>query len=234
LTNGEERTYCPDCGRVTKKGDRFCKFCGADLRKSFATVSEPEVHKEALPSDEEWFGFFGRLRRFVTSPSEAMRDVVLAPDYGGVFTILIMELVLTWAVLILVSQKIQFVGSNASQVSTLLLSVLFLGGIFAFGSILVRWLVKSVLVLSLCGARSGWSFRTAAVVTGYAYFADVVVNFFALFIGWFLIPSVSINTSSLNTMAQSLAQYETSVAWLQFVYTLPTAFAGLLWKSYLG
>ena len=234
LKDDEEKVYCPDCGRPVRKGQRFCKFCGADLTRASGSVSEPEALGTPARQDEEWFGFFGRLHRFVTSPSEAMRDVALAPDYGGVFAILLAEVVLAGVTLALVLQKIQFVGSYAGQVSALLFSVLALGVILSLVPLIVRWLMKSFLVRFLCGARSGWSFRTAAVITGYAYFADVVVALIGLLVGWFLIPSVVIDTSNLNAAEQSLAQYFANNTWLAFFFTLPVALAGLLWKSYLG
>jgi hypothetical protein len=235
VVSKEEGSNCPKCGAVVLKGERFCKSCGADLTVLSSGASEPAVGGAPVqPVYERRFGFFGRLKRFVVSPSEAMEDVALAPEYGGVFAVLIAEMVLAGVGVALVLQKIQIAGSSASEVNAAVSVILELGLMLAFGLVVVQWLVKSVLVRYLCDSSSDWSFKKAAVVTGYAYFADVVVAFVGLFVAWFFVPSIVIDVSNLNTATQAIADYQAQVSWLRLFYTLPITFFGLLWKSYLG
>jgi hypothetical protein len=126
------------------------------------------------------------------------------------------------------------VGTNASQISSFVSSALGAVVVLAFVLVIVQWLVKSALVWASCKSGSNWSFKTAAVVTGYAYFADVVVGFVVLFLVWLLLPTYVIDTSNLTAAQQSFASLEAKLMLMRFLYSLPTTFLALLWKSYLG
>lgn len=232
--SGEERVYCPKCGGIISKTDTFCKFCGTDLSSVEFAPSESGAPATAIPPYERRFGFFGRLYRFVVAPSEAMQDVALAPDYGGAFAILVTEMILSGVLIAVALQKIQLTGPYASLVGAQIASVLSIAVVLAFGLFIVRWLIKSWLVYAASNSGSNWSFKTAAVVTGYAYFADIMVLFAGLLMIWLAIPTVVIDTSNLAAAQRSVASLQANITWLRFTYTLPVTFAGLLWKSYLG
>lgn len=230
----EERFYCPKCGGVISKGDMFCKFCGADLSGVKFVASESGAPASVVPAYERRFGFFARVYRLVVSPSEAMQDIALAPDYAGVFAVLFAEFILLGVSFAVVFSKFQLVGPYASEVGSFIATVLVIAGFLAFGLVIVRWLIKSAIVFAAANSGSNWSFKVAAVVTGYAYFADVVVMFVGVFVAWLAIPSLVFDTSSLAAAQQSVASWEADITWLRFVYTLPLTFLGVLWKSYLG
>jgi len=237
MVSQEEGVNCPKCGAVVFKSEKYCKYCGANLIDLSLSPFGSAPAVGAIPVEPVYvrrFGFFGRLFRFVVSPSEAMQDVALAPDYGGVFAVLIAEMVLAGMIAALAFQKIQFVGSYASQVNAFVSAVVGVAVVVAFGLVIVQWLVKAVLVRYLCDSMSSWTFKTAAAVTGYAYFADVVVAFVGLFVLWLFVPSVVVDVSNLNAATQAIADYQAKVSWLRLYYTLPIALLGLSWKSYLG
>jgi hypothetical protein len=197
-------------------------------------VSQPGEPAPAVPAYERRFGFFGRLYRFVVSPSDAMQDVALAPDYAGALAILIVEMIFVGVAVGLVFQKFQLVGTNASQIGGFVSSVLGVAVVLSFGLIIVQWLVKSALVWASCKSGSNWSFKTAAVVTGYAYFADLVVGLVGLFLVWLLLPTYVIDTTNLTAAQQSIASLEAKLMYMRLLYSLPMTFLALLWKSYLG
>jgi hypothetical protein len=175
-----------------------------------------------------------RLSKLLNSPSKAMEDIGLAPDYAGVVVVIILEIFLSSMASILVLQKFQFVGSQASFIMGYLTGVLVLAIVLGIGIFLVRWLVKSLLVKAACDSGSSWSFGTAASVTGYAYLADVIVGIIALIPSWYLIPSVVIDTSNMTQALATMTQYEAQISFLRLIFSLPISIIGVLWKSYLG
>jgi hypothetical protein len=98
----------------------------------------------------------------------------------------------------------------------------------------VRWLIKSFIVKYLCDSGSGWGFKTAASVTGYAYFATLILSIPGIVIMWLFVPSITIDVTNTAIVQQQLASYVGQLSWLQWVYGLPTTLLGLVWKSYLG
>jgi hypothetical protein len=98
----------------------------------------------------------------------------------------------------------------------------------------VKWLVKSALVWKLGDAGSGWAFKSAASVTGYAYMASLIVSLVTLPISVSILPTMNIDTNNIEATRQLLASYRSQLATLELTYTLPTMFLALLWKSYLG
>ncbi len=51
---------------------------------------------------------------------------------------------------------------------------------------------------------------------------------------WFLLPSVTVDMTSLEAIQQSMSSYMAELTWLRLLFTLPASFIGLAWKSYLG
>jgi len=238
--NEEENLKCPKCGAPVSKPDKFCKNCGMDLTKTVQSVQEsvpPEA--QPLPSQEPYERESSMLERFyklVTSPREAMRDIALAPDYGGVFVIIVLQIVLSAVSLTFILGKIELTGNSdvAASVRGIVTGAItvaiVIGGVLFF----VFWLVKSLIVKYACDSGSGWNFGVAASVTGYAYLADLVFGIImtAIFL-WFM-PSVVIDVSNLDAARQAVADFQAQVNWIRLLFSLPFSFVGLLWKSYLG
>jgi hypothetical protein len=89
-------------------------------------------------------------------------------------------------------------------------------------------------VWKLADSGSRWDFKIAASVTGYAYIADFVISLIATPLLFLALPTLVLDTSSLDIMRQTVANYTAQVAALKLSYTLPSIFLALLWKSYLG
>ena len=233
---GEEKFACPKCGALVSKSDRFCKNCGASLIE----VSVSEVPSSIVPERkvevpyERKFSLLQRFYKLVTSPSEAMEDIALAPDYEGVAVIIVVEAVLSILSLVLAFQKIQFVGTHAGTIMDFVSAALAFGSILGIGVIVVKWLIKSLIVKYVCDCESSWSFKTAASVTGYAYVASILVSIIGACIGWFLTPTFVIDTTNLQAAVQSMNEYRVEINWIILVYSLPVSLIGLIWKSYLG
>jgi len=231
----EEKATCPKCGALISKGDRFCKNCGASLIEVSEAFTET-LSSERVPEElyERKFSLTQRFYKLLTAPSEAMRDIALAPDYEGVAIIIVMELVSAILAIALVLQKIHFVGEYANTVMGFVTLGLTLGFIFAIGIIIVRWLIKSLIVRYACDSGSAWNFKTAASITGYAYLPEMIIGLIGICVSWFLIPSMTFNVADLEVARQQLESYQAQLNWLKLLCTLPFSFFGLLWKSYLG
>ncbi len=235
--SGEEKFSCPGCGTLISKDSMFCKKCGVNLVGFSETALEvPPSAPERLPEEfyERKFSLTQRFYKLLTSPSEAMRDIALAPDYEGVLVVIALNIVFLSVAVGIALQKIQFSGPHAEtisgMVSGLLIAVIFIAGILE----VARWAIKSLIVRYACDSGSGWDFKTAASVTGYAYIADIIMGVIGLCIGLFLLPTLHFETTDLETMRQTLNDYEAQLSWLQLLYALPFSLFGLLWKSYLG
>jgi len=163
-----------------------------------------------------------------------MEDIALAPDYGGVIVIMIAQVVMGIVGVAYVLSKISITGPSSGLVYGILSSALVL--VFALSFILfpVKWLVKSALVWKLGDAGSGWTFKSAASVTGYAYMANLILSLISVPILVYFSPAISIDTSNLEAARQLLASYQSQLVALKFTFTIPSLFLTLLWKSYLG
>jgi len=229
----EENLTCPKCGALVSKGDKFCKNCGAELAWPQEVVPSPVP---AVPPYERSFSMVERFWKLVVSPSEAMRDIAGAPDYSGVLVIIMFQIVVAILAVLGVMQKIRFVGPS-QQVSWIWG---FVGGIMAFavilsGLVLVGfWMLKSLIVKHSCDNGSGWTFKVAAAVTGYAYISDLIFGVLGAVVVWVLLPQFTVDVSSVNAATQSLANFTAQANWLKLWYSLPFSFIGLAWKSYLG
>ncbi len=231
----EEDFLCPQCGKTVSKTDRYCKNCGASLIGLPEPLPTTPPPQEALePSYERRFSLLGRFYKLLTAPSEAMKDIALAPDYAGFFVILALQAAITVVGLVMVMQKIQLVGTYARQVSSLLAPILAGVLVVALVLIIIRWLVKSLIVRYAGDSGSSWSFRTAASVTGYAYITSVIFAIVAITISWFLVPTFIVDTSNLSTATQQMNDYRAQINTLNLMFSLPVNLVGLIWKSYLG
>jgi len=233
---GEEKFACPKCGALVSKGDRFCKNCGASLIE----VSVPEVSALVVPEQkieqpyERKFSLIKRFYKLLTAPSGAMEDIALAPDYGGVAIIIVIEVILSILSVVLVFQKIHFTGTHADAIMGYVTLAFTLVCFLSLGVIVVRWLIKSLIVKYACDSGSAWNFKVAASITGYAYIADIIVSVIGGCISWYLMPSITINTTDLQAAIQTMNNYRAQLSWLMLVYSLPVSLIGLIWKSYFG
>ena len=163
-----------------------------------------------------------------------MEDIASAPDYGGPIIIILTNIILTMIALVLAFQKINFYGKYATEVGRFIAQFVILSMFIIAGLFFVRWLVKSIIVRYVCGTEADWDLKTAISITGYAYFADVIVSVIGLFLLWYLLPTITINMDNLQTATQTLNDYAAQFSQLKLIYTLPISLFGLLWKSYLG
>jgi hypothetical protein len=163
-----------------------------------------------------------------------MKDIALAPDYAGVIFILFCQAAVGIAAVAIALSKVQVTGPFAESVLIFVTPVIAVALAFSFILVPVRWLLKSVIVWKLADSGSMWEFKKAASVTGYAYIADLIVSLIATPLMFLVIPTLVIDTSSLEVMRQLTANYVAQIAALKISYTLPSLFLALLWKSYLG
>ncbi|MEM2972151.1 MAG: zinc ribbon domain-containing protein [Candidatus Bathyarchaeia archaeon] len=230
----EEKFACPRCGSLVSKGDKFCSNCGLSLAEVGAPSTQPQSEVISEKPYERKFSFFARLLKVLFSPSEGMRDAALAPNYGEVFGVLAFEILLASVVIALVFTKVQFVDSIPPSFWGILAIAIVFALILAFGLLVVRWLIKSLIVKAACNAGSSWDFRTAASITGYAYLAEVTTSLLGLLISWFFIPSMKINVRDAEAAQRAIADFQAQLGLVRFWYSLPISFVGLAWKSYLG
>jgi hypothetical protein len=230
----EEKFACPRCGALVSKDDKFCRNCGLNLAEVGAPPTQPPSAVVSEKPYERKFSFFGRVFKVLFSPSEGMKDVALAPNYGEVFVVLAFEIFLASIIIALVFLKVRFVGSIPSGFWGIMAGVIAFALVFAFGLLVIRWLIKSLIVKAACDTGSGWDFRTAAAITGYAYLAEIVMNLPGLLISWFFIPSMEINIMNAEAARQAIVDFQAQVGLIRFWYSLPISFLGLAWKSYLG
>jgi len=184
---------------------------------------------------ERRFSVAERFVKLVISPSEAMKDAALAPDYLGPITIVVLEVIFLIVYLGLVLQRTSFTGEAAATVSAIWGTVvsIVVGVLAVVGSLVyvVFWLVKSYLVRTLSDSGSGWEFRTAASVTGYAYLADLIIVAVDALIVLLLMPPVVIATSL--SRSELAAQLQSQIGWIR-TFSIPLSLLSLVWKSYLG
>jgi hypothetical protein len=205
------------------------------LKLSYNSPSMPP----AAPAPETYmrkYSVFQRLYKLFVSPSEAMKDIGLFPDYGGPVFLVILKTILGVTVISVAFEKFQLVGDSqtVSQVWGFVSAVLAIAAVISIFIYVAYWLVKSLLVKYMCDGGSEWSFGTAASVTGYAYIADVVIGIVAFIIIYELIPSVTINVSNLDAARQSVANFRSQYLGTALAVGIPTGLIGIIWKSYLG
>jgi len=241
----EEKLTCPKCGEQVAKEDNFCKKCGADLRHPIpvhvAPPSEPtlpippEMPPLAPPPPpyRRRYGTITRLFRILFQPSETLSDIALAPDYGGVFIVLVLQTVLAIISVAFAFSKFEVTGPYAGVFLGIVFPILILALGISFILTPVRWLIKSVIVWKLCDKGSGWKFKSAASVTGYAYIANLIVSLVILPLLPFVFPVMRIDTSNWEVASRALDTYRAQLVTTQLYLALPTLFA-LIWKSYLG
>ncbi len=233
----EEKFPCPSCGTLISKSDVYCKKCGAKILEVSKTVSEPPISPpERLPEElyERKFSLAQRFYKLLTAPSEAMNDIALAPDYEGVLIILVLDFVFLAVGVAMVLQKFHFSGPHAQTISGMVSGLLAAAIFISLILLVVKWVIKSLIVRYACDSGSGWDFKTAASITGYAYIADLIMSIPGLCLVWFLVPTFHLDTAELEAIRQAVNDYQAQLNWLKLLYTLPVSLFGLLWKSYLG
>jgi len=230
-----EETICPTCGASVSKEDEFCKKCGAKLSGVSRLVesAKPEV-AEAKPVYSRKYGLAQRLCRVLFSPSEVMKDVAFAPDYGGVAVIMVLQFVYSAIMISGVLSKFCFTGPYAAQISGFVSLGIGLAMVLLVILLPVRWLIKSVIVWKVCDAGSKWSFKKAACVTGYAYIAEFVLGLVSGIIVLYFMPTIQIDTSNFEQAVEMLRNvYRPQILSIR-QYALPITFVAILWKSFLG
>jgi len=237
--NESEHLACPDCGAPISKTDKFCRNCGKDLTKPSAFArKEPTTSTWQAPEEtyERKYSMVQRFYKLVVSPSEAMKDIGLAPDYGGPLVLVTLRIIIAAVAIAVVFQKILWIGDSSliGRVQGILSGVIAFAVLIGLLLFIAFWLVKSFLVNLLCDSGSGWSFATAASVTGYAYIADLVFGVIGLIVIYSLIPPITFNVSDLEATRRALADYQAQVLGIRLLFSIPFSFVGLLWKSYLG
>jgi len=238
--NAEEHLVCPNCGAPVAKTDVFCKNCGGTLAgPSGFAQKEPEVSVESSSEETDerkFYSVFERFYKLVVSPSEAMEDIGRWPDYTGPVVLVVLLAILASVDVSLAYQKIQWAGDPQliSQAQGLVSAVVTIAVLISVVVVFAFWLVKSLLVKASCDSGSGWSFGTAASVTGYAYIADVIFGVVGALVVFPLLPSVTINVSDMDATRQALANFQGQVLWIRLTISIPLGIIALLWKSYLG
>lgn len=235
--NEEKNFLCPSCGALVSRDDIYCKKCGVNLIEFSKTVPEvPPSLPERLPEElyKRKFSLTQRFYKLLTAPSEAMRDIALAPDYEGVLVVLVSDFVLLSVAVAVVLQKIQLSGPHAKTISGMVSGLLLAAIFIALILLVAKWAIKSLIVKYACDSGSKWNFKTAASITGYAYIADIIMSIIGICIAWFLLPTFHLDSTDLEAMRQAFNDYEAQLNWLSLVYALPFSLFGLLWKSYLG
>lgn len=131
----EEKIACPKCGMLVPKSDKLCKNCGTTLIEVSRAVPAMPPAPEIVPEErhERKFSLIQRFLKVLTKPFEAMKDIGLAPDYGGAVAVIVTETVLASVAVILIFQRVQFVGTYAEEVWNFVVGIGLLG-------IIVAWL----------------------------------------------------------------------------------------------
>jgi len=221
---------------MVSRTDKYCRDCGANLLELTEPLAPPAYPppQTMAPAYERRFSLVRRFYKLLAAPSEAMKDIALAPDYTGFFVIAVLQFLLAAIGVSITMQKIQIVGTYGSRISSMLGSLLAIAVVIALFLIIVKWLVKSLIVRHASDSGSGWSFNTAASVTGYAYVADIVFSILGIAVSWLIVPTFVIDTTNLDTAIQLMNDYRAQINSLKLAFTLPVNLVGLVWKSYLG
>lgn len=195
----------------------------------------PPTDMQAVPYERR-FSLLLRFWKLLISPSEAMRDIALAPDYIGPTFIIVLEVIVAAIAIWGTMQKFNLIGSS-QYISTVWG---FVGAIIAVAVVIsgfimiARWLIKSLIIKHACDSGSGWAFKTAVAVTGYAYLPDLIFAIIGSVVVFYAVPQLTLDISNLEAARQSLANFSAQLSWLKWLYTLPLMLMSVLWKSYLG
>ncbi|TFG95394.1 hypothetical protein E4H12_13360 [Candidatus Thorarchaeota archaeon] len=236
-----KRTTCPQCGQLVPSGNSYCGKCGASMSRSprssgiEPTSSSPSIRRPRpqYPHYDRKLSLLGRITKLLTSPEEAMEDISLAPDYGGVIVLFI-----AWTIISIISfnialQKIQFVGPYGDDVNRMVAAGA-AGVVMLIPVVLIiRWLIKSYLIRHACDSKS-WNFETAASVTGYAYLPNIIFSIIGLFTVWLLIPSVVIDTVDIDLALAQMDIFTAQTMWITVGLSTLFSLLALFWKSHIG
>lgn len=200
-----------------------------EQRKAYSESVEPveEVYERRFSTSQ-------RFLKLLTSPSEAMKDIASSPSYEGIAVFLLAEFVLSSVLTGIAFQKFEFSGPYSSAIIIFVTNVLVLTVLLAWILLAIKWVVKSYIVKYACDDESGWNFKTAASITGYAYVPTIIISIIGIPALWFLVPTFHIDTTSLDVAERLINDYQAQIVWFQLLYGLPLSLFGLMWKSYLG
>lgn len=205
-------------------------------------VSETSSAPKPLPPPETFsqksyerrFSFLQRLFKVLFSPKEGMEDVALAPSYGEIFGILVIQMIVMLMVIALAFSKIQFMGlSFLPAFWSILMFAIVIAVVFAYGLLIAIWLIESVIVKFACSRGSSWDLKPAASITGYTFLVDIVLSIVGAAVLWPFIPWITIDITNLELAQQTIAALRSQLNWLRLCQ-LPFSFLGIAWKSYLG
>lgn len=195
----------------------------------------PPIDTQAVPYERR-FSLLLRFWKLLISPSEIMRDIALAPDYIGPTFIVAFEVIVAAIAIWVTMQKFNIIGS--SQYTSTIWG--FVGAMIAVAVVIsgfimiARWLIKSLIIKHACDSGSGWAFKTAVAVTGYAYLPDLIFAIIGLVVVFYAVPQLTLDISNIEAARQSLANFSAQLSWLKWLYTLPLMLISVSWKSYLG
>jgi hypothetical protein len=236
----DRRTICSSCGKFVPAGNSYCRYCGTAVSRFSSSSRTIELiggtasaPVQQYPHYDRKFSAATRIMKLLTSPKEAMEDIGLAPDYGGVILLFAIWTIIAGIALVISLLKIRIVGSYSTELSSIVASGLALTMLFVPIIFIVRWLIKSYLIRYLCD-DSYWDFHTAASVTGYAYFPNIIFTFIGVFVSWMVFPSIVIDTTNLEQALVQMQQFKAQIAWFAIGLSTVYSLIAWIWKSYLG
>jgi len=183
---------------------------------------------------ERKLSIFRRIVGALVSPSETMEDIADAPDYLGVIAIIVLLIAVGGVSFWVIFQKFVFVGERATLVSSFVGLVLSIAFVFAGFLFVGAWLVESLIVKYACDSGSGWSFKTAASLTGYPWVISVVSGLVSLPVMYFLLPTFTFDISGLPYTLPDFQGYLGELRWFRWAFSMPVSLLFLAWMSYVG
>ncbi len=170
---------------------------------------------------QEW-GFSRRLVGIFRSPKRAMANIAGEPNYTEPVIIIIVQVMLFCIAQSLVLSKILLYWFWMPELTSMLFETTVWAGILMFAV----WAIRSWIILVLYKQGTGWRFKSAAAVTGYAMIPVLLMNIPGLILISAMSPYV------LSTM--SLAAIQQATVTMKLIWALPLTLVGNAWQSYLG
>ncbi|MGV9103826.1 MAG: Yip1 family protein, partial [Candidatus Thorarchaeota archaeon] len=201
-----------------------------DYRDEEVRRSEDFGCKEELPLRQQ-------LTKAITSPEEAMTDIVCWPSYANSFFIIIVNSIIGLLLIGTIYPKFQFIGDSSSAALKYVTTQFMLQAVFFPTSAFIIWLIKSLCVHYLCSSETSWSFETAASVTAYSYIPRILLGLITAPLSWIFIPVFTVDVGSITDPVLFVSLLDREIAdaimlqwWLEFPFLL----LALLWGAYLG
>lgn len=128
------------------------------LSRTLQTSPEavPPTNTQTVPYERR-FSLLLRFWKLLISPSEAMRDIALAPDYTGPTAILALEIIAATIAVWGTMQKINIVGSSEyiPRIWGFVGAIIAVAVIVSGFMMIARWLIKSLIIKYACDSESG-------------------------------------------------------------------------------